>query len=117
MHIVTFVGDFQMWAYTVSHACLLLRSPKSPSRGTQIDVLFKNVAAIRLPVSFTDLEIAEEAVEDAEPAIDTGRRGFGDRKLYALRGVAWRGAVVAGVAVWHEGHEGYSQRSPLWPFE
>jgi len=39
---------FQLWAQTVSHGQLLLRSPNSDSEPTRIDLLFKPVTAMKL---------------------------------------------------------------------
>ncbi len=36
---------FQLWAYTVSHGSLLLRSTKTDDEPTRVDVLFRNVKA------------------------------------------------------------------------
>jgi hypothetical protein len=40
---------FQLWRYTVGMKRLLLRSTKTPTFGTRIDVLFQNVKAMKLP--------------------------------------------------------------------
>lgn len=43
---------FQVWAFTVSMGRLLLRSTKSGSFRTRVDVLFQNVKAIMSMASF-----------------------------------------------------------------
>ena len=65
--VVRFSGQFQLWGYTVSHGQLLLRSTRSELRPTQIDVLFKNVGYIQLPVLLEDPEVtlSEAAVKDS----------------------------------------------------
>ena len=57
--IMKFSRRFQMWAYTVGHGQLLLRSPKATDLPTRIDVLFKNVAAVCLPTILDGLIVSE----------------------------------------------------------
>lgn len=41
----SFERPFQLWAHTVSHSQLLLRSTKGDGRATRVDVVFVNVSA------------------------------------------------------------------------
>lgn len=90
---MTFVGRFQLWSYTVSHATLHLRSPASLDRGTQIDVLFVGVEAVQLPTTFTNLAITVEL-------------GPGPLKAYRIVFDGGEGRIVAGnvVAKAWDGH-------------
>ncbi len=77
---------FQLWAYTVSHAQLLLRSTKTDRHPTRIEVLFKNVRYVALPtrmegVTLQHCEAAEVPFElsglspDGGPWFQVGSRG------------------------------------------
>jgi len=54
---------FQIWRYVVSHRQLLLRSPKSESASTRVDVLFKDVSFMCLSADLSGLSIQEADVE------------------------------------------------------
>jgi len=70
--------QFQMWRYDVSHSQLLLRSVKSESSPSRIDVLFKAVVAIDLPTTLHGLRLRREGDE------------------YSASGDTWSGRVGAG---------------------
>ena len=109
--LAQFRGRFQLWGYTVSHGQLLLRSPKSDERPTQIDVLFKNVGFIQLPIALDGLEI-----HLSKPTRLGAARGIlvgPSRQLYELIGRNAVGYVTAGTCVWNEGGHDYGERSPL----
>ena len=89
--------SFQMWAFTTSHAQLLLRSPKAEGEPTRIDVLFKNVHRLNLPSCMEGLTI-EKA---------------GDR-LYRLGGSGWSGEVDAGLVAVAEDTLDFMDPSPLY---
>ena len=50
---------FHIHLYWVSHGVLLLRSPKSNTEGTRVDILFQDVAWMALPSWLCGLEIAQ----------------------------------------------------------
>jgi hypothetical protein len=89
--------DFQVWAYTVGHGQLLLRSTKSEAVATRVDVVFKNVRHVDLPTSMTGLHI-EKA---------------GERR-YLLGGADWSGEVDAGVMVVAEDDGSYEDPSRIY---
>jgi hypothetical protein len=105
------VGRFQWWSYSVSHAQLLLRSTASVSRQTQIDVLFKDVLAVQLPTSIDDLEILEG---DDESRLAAGRPLAG-RRLFVIRGQGMEGYIIAGTVLHSEGAGAHGDPSPLIP--
>ncbi len=89
---------YKVWEYTVSHSQLLLRSPREDGYPTRIDVLFKGVSFLQLPVWF-DIESIDEISpaevrsiggEDALKALTHERKGFvlrspsGDALVVAL---------------------------------
>src|SRR5258705_11121016 len=111
--LIKFTGQFQVWAYTVSHSQLLLRSTKSPSRQSQVDVLFKNVAALQTPTLFDDLAIFEAPYLRGHGPNRIASRSGDDLRLYTLRGRDYEGYVVAGIVIWNEGDHEYDEPSPL----
>jgi hypothetical protein len=70
---------FQVWAYTVSHGQLLLRSPSDKEYRTQVDVLFKNVSAMLVRDSYPRVRVrapragSETAAIRALCGIDQGK--------------------------------------------
>ena len=111
--ICEFSGQFQVWAYTVSHSQLLLRSPKSSHRSSQIDVLFKNVASIKAPTRFDGLSLFESPYPSDPQGSELGSRNGTDLRIYMLHGTNYEGQVVAGTVVWNEGDYEYNEPSPL----
>jgi hypothetical protein len=100
-------GTFQWWSYTVSHGQLLLRSPKSADRPTQIDILFKNVSAVELRTVMEGLEVIET---DARP-----KNAAGDDRVFLVRSRDFAGFVLAGAVTRDEGDHEYYEQSPLLP--
>lgn len=105
--LFTYTGKFQWWSYTVSHGQLLLRSPKSAERLTQVDVLFKDVAIVHLPTWIDRLEVLEG---DSPQTLD-----LQGRKYFVVRGRSSDGYVVAGAVFHDEGDHDYQEPSPLVP--
>ncbi len=104
---------FQIWKYTVGHQQLLLRSTKSSSSRTRIDVLFKGVAQFHLPTSFTGLSIAEGTDADVLKLCSLREsRSLGkDVKVFTVKGVDFFGYVAALIAVCHEDEGEYQDPS------
>jgi len=82
---------------------LLLRSPKTADLPTRIDILFKNVGGIHLPINLDSLRISE-AIEGevVDPPLALGMKVSKGRKLFVLRGSDFAGYVIAGALAWHE---------------
>jgi hypothetical protein len=83
-----------MWLYEVGHKQLVLRSVKSKSEPTRVDILFKNVRSIRLPTTMDGLSIS--------------RAGHG----FVVGGVAWNGLIEAGACFVGEDDGEYFEPSP-----
>lgn len=49
--------QFRIWQYGIGHSTLLLRSVKGPEAATRIDVLFKPVHFLSLPVKVDGVDI------------------------------------------------------------
>lgn len=89
---------FQVWAYSVSMARLLLRSPKSETFGTRYDVLFQNVKALKLPTTLQGLVVAEAGPTEAGRILaETGLQLPKEKKIFTVRTDFFDGYVVAGV--------------------
>jgi hypothetical protein len=55
---------FQIWQYRVSHRQLLIRSVLEGDDPSRIEVLFRNVAAIKIATAFDGLVIREPSPEE-----------------------------------------------------
>jgi len=110
--LISFPRRFQMWAYTVGHGELLLRSPKAPGLPTRIDVLFKNVSGIHLPTLSDGLQISE-ATEKEETKLRSqlSSSRLEGRKVFVVRVEGFMGYVIAGVVAWHEDKGEYYEPS------
>jgi hypothetical protein len=106
---------FQVWAYSVSMARLLLRSTKSETFTTRLDVLFQNVKAMKLPTGLDGLVVAQaDTPEEARISAETGLLPSEDTKIFTVRAGAFDGYVVAGVCVAAEDQGEYFEPSRLW---
>jgi hypothetical protein len=107
---------FQLWAYTVGMGRLLLRSTKSETFPTRVEVLFQNVKAIQLPTVLEGLVITDADPElTKEIEAETGLTCDGGVRLFSLRTSHGVGYVVAGVMVSDEDEGEYFEPSKLWP--
>ncbi|WP_158687601.1 hypothetical protein [Streptomyces sp. AA1529] len=89
---------FAIWAYTVSHSRLLLRSVMLRDFDTRIDIHFDNTDFISMPRSFDTLRITE--LSPAESLEHTGKEASGATKAFLLND---EGAyVLATHCNWHE---------------
>ncbi|MFE2945717.1 hypothetical protein ACFXHK_01550 [Embleya sp. NPDC059267] len=110
---VMYVSDryFKVWAYTVSHCRLLLRSTRGSSAETRIDVHFSAVSSLLLRPYYDGLKIRR----GREIEYDEVERICGDRpmpgRLYVL-GEDLTSFVVSAEPQWHEDHGSHSD--PSW---
>lgn len=111
--------EFVLWAYSVSHGQLLLRSAADGDHETTIDLLFKPIEAVKIGGGYDGLAIRCATAEEAERIDDPpGPRVF----LLESRD---RTDYVTGAAVgWHEGVLDHTRPSffnhadayePQWP--
>jgi hypothetical protein len=106
---------FQVWAYSVGMARLLLRSTKSETFATRVDVLFQNVKALKLPTTLDGLLVEEaDPHDEARISAETGLLPSEDTKVFTVRAGAFDGYVVAGVCVISEDAGEYFEPSRLW---
>jgi hypothetical protein len=104
---------FQLWNYQVSHAMLLLRSPKDADHSTRVEIAFKNVRAIKLPTRLDDLAIsvADESSAQSIRAEAGALKEGGE--VFLIEGVGTKGYVIAGIAFGQEDEGDYAEPSPL----
>ena len=106
---------FQLWSYSVGMARLLLRSTKSDTFATRIDVLFQNVKALKLPTSLDGLVVTDADVEEAmRISSETGILPAEGARIFTVRSGAFDGYIVAGVCVVAEDEGEYFEPSQLW---
>lgn len=101
--IIQFSRPFQLWTFTVGHRSLLLRSTKSASEKSRIDVYCLNVLLVNIPTGMNSLAISLESTESK----DNFCRQFGLFnpdwcKLYQINYGTSLGQILADNIVWHE---------------
>jgi hypothetical protein len=107
---------FQVWAYTVSHGQLLLRSTKTETFPTRVEVLFKDVKALQLPTLLDGLVVTEADAESAQRIeAHTGLTGREGAIVYGIRTSRGVGHVVAGALFTDEDFGEHFEPSSLWP--
>jgi hypothetical protein len=106
-------GKFQLWSYSVGHGLLLLRSPKSKVRATQVDILFKNVAALKIPTVFNDVHIKEVLFDELQPKPELGDLTIANRKIFCASGQNFSGYIIADAVMVDESDREYDSISPL----
>lgn len=105
---------FQLWAYTVGMARLLLRSTKNETFPTRIDVVFQNVTALQLPTSLDGLVVTDADDELARRIeSDTGILRE-ESHFFAIETARGVGYIVAGVMVSGEDEGEYFDPSEVW---
>jgi hypothetical protein len=106
---------FQLWAYSVSHSQLLLRSPSDKEYRTRVDVLFKNVTAMLLRETYARLRVRTSHAGEETSAI-RGLCGIDPGKhftYYVIEGEPLS-FVVAGSVGSVEDQGSYSDASSLF---
>ncbi|MGW5570410.1 hypothetical protein ACWEVD_04345 [Nocardia thailandica] len=105
--------SFSVWAYTVSHGQLLLRSDVGRNgNGTTIDILFKPVKAMKLQHRYEGLRIrcADEEEAAAAKAEIPQSRLFPDDRVLVLESDGIVDHVVCKAVGWCEGVLRHDQR-------
>jgi hypothetical protein len=87
---------FQLWSYGVSMQPLLLRSTKSESAVTTVDVLIRGVNWLQLPTQLSGLDIqrSDSWAETSLPDMST--ISLANRALWRVRHADGEGLVVGG---------------------
>ena len=101
---------FELWRYAVSHGQLLLRANPDDTSPERVEVLFKDVVWLVLPVWLDGLTLSETGpalLAEFGAGAAAAVRLRSDRRVYLLEGTGYRGAVVAGAAYVHADREAY----------
>lgn len=100
---------FQIWSYSVGHSQLLLRSNIDNNNDTRLEVLFKDVGFLSLPVLMNGLDICDigNDVPDGMMAPDR------IMTWYRISTTAFSGYVSAGSVAVNEDYLEYYDPSPL----
>lgn len=107
--------QFQLWAFSVSMKRLLLRSTKTPTWQTRVDVLFRNVEGIELPTELAGLVVDVAPQQDWVPT--AARLGVfleEHLRVYAVSTSRQTGYVIAGL-IWISEDQGeHYEPSDVW---
>jgi hypothetical protein len=57
---------FQLWEYRASHGQLLIRSPKSATQATNLDLIYRGVEFVYIPKVFKGIELSEATHEELD---------------------------------------------------
>lgn len=103
---------FRLWAYTVSHSTLLVRSVASPANPHNIDVVFYDVGLLQLPTTLVELTISEERGRSLEGPPE----GSQHRTTYVLESEGRTHIVEAAKCRVSQNTVDRFDGGPLWPF-
>ena len=98
--------NFEVWSYTVSHGQLLIRSNATVELPTRLEILFKNVSYMRIPVIFEGLEVYEAEKPRGSEVLIGGQ-------WFRLKFEGGEGYIGAGAFVTGEDQLPYHQPSLL----
>ena len=113
---------FRIWTYYKGHRQLILRAPhfksiQEPTFPTRVDVLFKNVHALKLPTNMLGLSVSIAHADMADQiAREIALPLYGDQNIYLVHGSDYAGYVVAGTVVMVEDNGDDDAPSPLMPY-
>jgi hypothetical protein len=124
MNLLTVERRFSVWEYTVSHSTLLLRSVDADRYQTRIDVMFKPVAALKLPTAMASLTVRDAYADEAQSlrseveslASATARltgANHAEYRLFVLDCGGEPGWILASLMVAYEDAEDYSAPSAI----
>ncbi|TGP85402.1 MULTISPECIES: hypothetical protein [unclassified Mesorhizobium] len=84
---------FQIWLYATGHSQLILRSNKDKFYRTRVNILFKDVSYISIPVILENISI--DVSRDAGQIADDSEQMAG-RYIYNVRHMGGIGRILAG---------------------
>ena len=107
--------SFKMWRYNVSHRQLLLRSTKENDTPTRVDILFKDVTAIKLHTELLGLTILKISPAEVDSIPEELKGLISDRKtLFSIESARCAGYVLAGLMEQAEDTGEYDEPSYLF---
>jgi hypothetical protein len=87
--------SFKLWDYKVSHNQLLLRSPKTATTPTNVDVAFVGVEYLELPTKLANLALVPAGAAD----LDRVKEAFGEvgtgNEVFVIQVMGRRFIIVA----------------------
>lgn len=86
---------FRIWDFRVSHDQLLIRSPKSASEPSNIDLAFVGVEFVELPTMLKGLRVAEPTADDAKRVELALNRPVALNRVFVIETDGHRYAIVA----------------------
>jgi len=104
-----FEREFQVWLYTVSHSILLLRSVKSETLSTRVDVIFKPVRALSVPTTLVGIDVRSMPVPATLAGVVPDLHD--SDQFFSLTGAEPTWWIVAGTVDWHGDEGEYSDPS------
>ena len=105
--------SFQLWRYTVSHSQALLRSNKSDTEHTRLEVLFKAVGYIQVPTALDGLRITE-ARRDSVDLDGLDISPSSDQRCFRIQSNTGSGVILALAVYFAEDGGDYSDPSSLF---
>ena len=92
--------SFQLWAYSVSHCQLLIRSPRTANDTENIDIAFYGVTFLQLPTNFLGLLVEDGSPEELARITSMVTDPLSVGTVYALTSGGKRSALTAaGISV------------------
>lgn len=85
---------FKLWDYNVSHNQMLLRSPKTSTLPTNIDIVFVGVEYLELPTKIEGLTLVQPDAADRQRVVALGELAHGS-EIFAIQARDCRHLVVA----------------------
>jgi hypothetical protein len=104
--------NFKVWAYSVSHRQLLLRSPAVDGR-TRIDILFKPVEAMKVHSGYGTMIIRCATADEHHRILAATGCAKPSRRVLILQTDHDLDYVVTGAVGWTEDHGQDNDPSPL----
>jgi len=101
-HLFQSQRSFAIWAYTVSHSQLLLRTRTADGR-SRIDVLFKPVAAMKIRANYRGLSIRSATADEYDQIMaQAGLTPSRDHRVLLLESSGEPDYVITGAVGWRE---------------
>jgi hypothetical protein len=95
--------SFAVWAYTVSHSQLLLRTRTTDGR-SRVDILFKPVEAMKVRTDYNGLTIRCATAEEHDQILAATRHAGRPYRVLMLETADELDYIVTGAVGWKEDH-------------
>jgi len=102
--------EFQVWLYATGHSQLLIRSNKDSSNTTRINLLFKDVSHISIPILLNGISVE---ISSHNGEILTVDKNFTQKTTYDIRYSEGFGRICAGSFFVNEDDGEFFDRIPF----